>query len=131
VSKAAVIKFTENLAAEASRSGVRAFSVHPGLTPIGLSERALAGAAPLGSAEDRAYAWVRGQLRAGRGAEPALVARLVTRLATGDADRLSGCHLSVHDDLDAILACGPGVRERYQLRLTSRLPVRAASSAHG
>jgi NAD(P)-dependent dehydrogenase (short-subunit alcohol dehydrogenase family) len=131
VSKAAVIKFTENLAAEASRSGVRAFSVHPGLTPIGLSERALTGAAPLGSAEDRAYAWVRGQLRAGRGAEPALVARLVTRLATGDADRLSGCHLSVHDDLDAILACGPGVRERYQLRLTSRLPVRAASSAHG
>jgi NAD(P)-dependent dehydrogenase (short-subunit alcohol dehydrogenase family) len=131
VSKAAVIKFTENLAAEASRSGVRAFSVHPGLTPIGLSERALAGAAPLGSAEDRAYAWVRGQLRAGRGAEPALVARLVTRLAAGDADRLSGCHLSVHDDLDAILACGPGVRERYQLRLTSRLPVRAASSAHG
>jgi NAD(P)-dependent dehydrogenase (short-subunit alcohol dehydrogenase family) len=130
VSKAAVIKFTENLAAEASRSGVRAFSVHPGLTPIGLSERALAGAAPPGTAEDRAYAWVRGQLGAGRGAEPALVARLVTRLATGDADRLSGCHLSVHDDLDAILACEPGVREHYQLRLTSRLPVRAASSAH-
>ena len=24
--------------------------------------------------------------------------------------------LSVHDDLDAILACGPGVRDRYQLR---------------
>ena len=33
VSKAAVIKFTENLAAEASRSGVRAFSVHPGSPP--------------------------------------------------------------------------------------------------
>ena len=63
VSKAAVIKFTENLAAEASRSGVRAFSVHPGLTPIGLSERALAGAAPPGSAEARTYAWVRGELR--------------------------------------------------------------------
>ena len=38
VSKAAVIKFTENLAAEAGRSGVRAFSVHPGLTPIGLTD---------------------------------------------------------------------------------------------
>jgi NAD(P)-dependent dehydrogenase (short-subunit alcohol dehydrogenase family) len=131
VSKAAVIKFTENLAAEASRSGVRAFSVHPGLTPIGLSERALAGAAPPGTAEDRAYAWVRGELRAGRGAEPALAARLVTRLAAGDADPLSGCHLSVHDDLDAILACGPGARERHQLRLTSRRPEHAASSAHG
>ena len=59
VSKAAVIKFTENLAAEAGRSGVRAFSVHPGLTPIGLTERALADAAPAGSAEARMYAWVR------------------------------------------------------------------------
>lgn len=116
VSKAAVIKFTENLAAEAGREGVRAFSVHPGLTPIGLSERAQAGAAAPGSAEARTYAWIRGELRAGRGAEPALVAGLVTRLAAGDADPLSGCHLSVHDDLDAILACGPGIRDRYQLR---------------
>jgi NAD(P)-dependent dehydrogenase (short-subunit alcohol dehydrogenase family) len=117
VAKAAVIKFTENLAAEASRHGVRAFSVHPGITPIGLSERALAGAAPPGSVEARMHAWVRGELLAGRGAEPALVAGLVTRLAAGDADGLSGCHLSVHDDLDAILACGPGARDRYQLRL--------------
>jgi NAD(P)-dependent dehydrogenase (short-subunit alcohol dehydrogenase family) len=116
VSKSAVIKFTENLAAEASRSGVQAFSVHPGLTPIGLSERALAGAAPPGSAEARMHAWVRQELRAGRGAEPIVVARLVTRLAAGDADRLSGCHLSVHDNLDAILASGEGIRDRYQLR---------------
>ncbi len=96
--------------------------VHPGLTPIGLSERALAGAAPPGSAQARMYAWVRGELQAGRGAEPALVAGLVTRLAAGDADRLSGCHVSVHDDLDDILACGPVVRDRYQLRLASHLP---------
>ena len=122
VSKAAVIKFTENLAAEAGRSGVRAFSVHPGLTPIGLTERALADAAPASSAEARMYAWVRQELAAGRGAEPALAARLVIRLATGDSDRLSGCHLSVHDDLDAILACGPDVRDRYQLRLASHRP---------
>ena len=62
------------------------------------------------------HVWVRQELRAGRGADPALAARLVTRLAAGDADQFSGCHLSVHDDLDAILACGEGVRDRYQLR---------------
>jgi hypothetical protein len=56
------------------------------------------------------------------------VATLVTRLAAGHADRLSGCHLSVHDDLDAILACGAGVRDRYQLRLASDRPVRAAAN---
>jgi NAD(P)-dependent dehydrogenase (short-subunit alcohol dehydrogenase family) len=123
VSKAAVIKFTENLAAEAGRHGVRALSVHPGLTPIGLSERALTGVAPPGSAEARIYAWIRGELRTDRGAEPALVAGLVTRLAAGDADRLSGCHLSVRDDLDDILACGPGARDRFQLRLAGHLPV--------
>jgi NAD(P)-dependent dehydrogenase (short-subunit alcohol dehydrogenase family) len=128
VSKAAVIKFTENLAAEASRSGVQTFSVHPGITPIGLSERALAGAAQPGSAEARMHAWVRQELRAGRGADPALVARLVTRLATGDADRLSGCHLSVHDNLDAILACGEGIRDRYQLRRAGT-PKRSADPA--
>jgi NAD(P)-dependent dehydrogenase (short-subunit alcohol dehydrogenase family) len=126
VSKAAVIKFTENLAAEAGRHGIRAFSVHPGLTPIGLSERALADGAPPGSAEARAYSWIRGELRAGRGADPAMAATLVTRLATGQADRLSGCHLSVHDDLDAILACGPGVRDRYQLRLAGDQQVHSA-----
>ena len=120
VAKAAVIKFTENLAAEARRNGVQAFSVDPGITPIGLSERALAGVAPPGSAEARMHAWIRGELRAGHGAEPALTARLVTRLAAGHADRLSGCHLSVHDDLDAILICGQDVRHRYQLRLRGR-----------
>jgi hypothetical protein len=81
-----------------------------------LSERALTDTAPPGSAEARMHWWVRQELNAGHGADPALLARLVTRLATGDADRLSGCHLSVHDDLDAILACGDGIRDRYQLR---------------
>ncbi len=38
VSKAAVVKLTENLAHEVGRHGVRVFSVHPGLLPIGMSE---------------------------------------------------------------------------------------------
>jgi NAD(P)-dependent dehydrogenase (short-subunit alcohol dehydrogenase family) len=38
VSKAAVTKFTENLAYETRRYGISVFSVHPGILPIGLSE---------------------------------------------------------------------------------------------
>ena len=38
VSKAAVVKLTENLARETSRYGVSVFSVHPGLLPIGMSD---------------------------------------------------------------------------------------------
>jgi NAD(P)-dependent dehydrogenase (short-subunit alcohol dehydrogenase family) len=104
VSKAAVIKLTENLAAETRGSGVGVFSVDPGLLPIGLSAAAVARTAAPGSAEARRDAWIRRQLAAGRGAEPAAAARLILRIAAGDADELSGCHLSVHDDLDAMSA---------------------------
>ncbi len=38
VSKAAVVKLTENLAHETRRHGVSVFSVHPGLLPVGMSE---------------------------------------------------------------------------------------------
>ena len=37
VSKAAVVKLTENLARETVRYGISVFSVHPGLLPIGMS----------------------------------------------------------------------------------------------
>ena len=36
--QAAVVKLSENLAHEVGRHGVRVFSVHPGLLPIGMSE---------------------------------------------------------------------------------------------
>lgn len=104
VSKAAVIKFTENLGYETRRYGITVFSVHPGILPIGLSEPALASTAPGDSPEGRVREWVRHELAEGRGAEPHQVAELLLRIATGEFDRFSGRHLSVHDDLDALLA---------------------------
>ena len=103
VSKAAVVKFTENLSYETRRYGIGVFSVHPGIVPIGLSEAALDGTAPADSPEGRLREWVGLQLAAGRGAEPHQVAELLLRIATGEVDRLSGRHLSVHDDLDTLL----------------------------
>ena len=107
VSKAAVTKLTENLAHETKRYGISVFSVHPGLLPIGMSSRCrrprgvddLRGGRP---ALGRATSWT----RAG-GAEPEQAVDLIIRLAAGDADGLSGRHLSVHDDLDAILPTCP------------------------
>jgi len=118
VSKAAMIKLTENVAAEARRSRVGIFSVDPGLLPIGLSAAAVAGTAARGSGEAQRDAWIRQQLAAGRGAEPASVTGLIVRIAAGDADELSGCHLSVHDDLDTMLALARRLPERdiYRLR---------------
>ncbi len=103
VSKAAVVKLTENLAWEARRHGVSVYSVHPGLLPIGLTEVVLSGAPP-GSPADAAIAeWTRRELAAGRGTDPACAVALVARLLLGPYAALSGRHLSVHDDLDALV----------------------------
>jgi NAD(P)-dependent dehydrogenase (short-subunit alcohol dehydrogenase family) len=104
VSKAAVVKLSENLAHETGRYGVQVFSVHPGLLPIGLAESAFDPEPAAGSYEGRILQWVQGELDAGRGAEPAEAVDLIVRIAAGHADVLSGRHLSVHDDLDALVA---------------------------
>ena len=98
VSKAAVAKLTENLAHETSRYGISIFSVHPGLLPIGMGERVLntRTATPY---EEAIRSWTAKELREGRGADPSDAVELVLRLAAGEGDRLSGRHLSVHDDL--------------------------------
>lgn len=111
ISKAAVIKFTENLAVETKREGVAVFSIHPGLPPIGLTETALGAEAPASSPEGRS-SWLREQIANGKAAAPERAARLVMLLASGRADRLSGCHLSVDDDVEALLDRAVGDQRR-------------------
>ena len=102
-SKAALVKLTETLAAETKPYGVSIFSVDPGLLPIGLSDAALSRSVGPETAEGRVFAWIRERLASGQGADPDRAARLVVELARGRADRLSGRHLTVADDLDALL----------------------------
>jgi NAD(P)-dependent dehydrogenase (short-subunit alcohol dehydrogenase family) len=111
VSKAAVVKLTENLARETSRYGISVFSVHPGLLPIGMSDAIIGDSRAEDSHETRIRDWVTRELSEGRGADTAAAMRLVMRLATGSADALSGRHISVHDDLDAMLERIEEVRE--------------------
>jgi NAD(P)-dependent dehydrogenase (short-subunit alcohol dehydrogenase family) len=117
VSKAAVVKFSENVAREASRYGVKVFSVHPGLLPIGLSESLPADIEP-GSYFAHVRDWVMQEFESGRGADPTAAMRLMVRLACGDGDALSGLHISVHDDVDAMVDQIDVVRanELYVLR---------------
>ena len=104
VAKAAEIKLTENLAAELRHTGVTVFSAHPGLLPIGLSEQALTSRAPEDPATAKVFSWIRRELDQGRGTDPDVAARFVLRLAAGDCDRLSGRHLTVHDNLGTLIA---------------------------
>ena len=112
VSKAAVVKLTENLARETSRYGVSVFSVHPGLLPIGMSDAIIGDSTAEDSHETRIRDWVTRELSEGRGADPAAAMQLVMKLATGNADTLSGRHLSVHDDIDSMLDRIEEVREQ-------------------
>ena len=102
-SKAALVKLTETLAEETRPHGVSVFSVDPGLLPIGLGEAALRATAGRQTPAGRVQGWIRDQFAAGRGADPEQAARLIVALASGHADRLSGRHLSVTDNLDALL----------------------------
>jgi len=111
VSKAAVVKLSENLAHETSRHGISVFSVHPGLLPIGMTTT-VADSVPTSAHADHVRRWALDQLAEGRGAEPEAAIELILRLAAGDADSLTGRHLSVHDDLDALLARLPEVRSQ-------------------
>jgi NAD(P)-dependent dehydrogenase (short-subunit alcohol dehydrogenase family) len=118
VSKAAVIKLTENLAVELKRTGVTAFSFHPGILPIGLSEPVMESRAPANSAEGTVFSWLRRELEEGRGVEPDAAVRFVLRIAAGDCDALSGRHLEVHDDLDALIERADAIsrHDLYMLR---------------
>jgi NAD(P)-dependent dehydrogenase (short-subunit alcohol dehydrogenase family) len=119
VSKAAVIKLTENLASEVRPFGVSVFGVHPGLLPIGLSEHHAAGDNETNPYRRRVDAWVRNELESGHGTDPARAGELIVRLASGTYDALSGRQLSVDDDLDAIVGRIDEVRDRelYHLGL--------------
>src|SRR4029077_12977380 len=83
VSKASVVKLTENVAREVSRFGINVFSVHPGLLSIGLGETGLPDDAPTDSYIGRIRAWVLHELAAGRGGDPVCAMRLMVLLARG------------------------------------------------
>ena len=103
VSKSAVVKFTENLAAETKHEGIVVLSFHPGLHGIGLTESVLSDEAIPDSPHDEVARWLRKELAGRRAASPERAGELIVRLAAGGGDALSGRHLSVHDDLDLLM----------------------------
>jgi NAD(P)-dependent dehydrogenase (short-subunit alcohol dehydrogenase family) len=133
VSKAAVVKLSENLAVEVRGTGVSVFSFHPGLLPIGLSQAVLAADVPPDSPEGRIARWARREFAEGRGADPGAAAELVVQLASGRGDSLSGRHIAVHDDLDLLLERLQDIHrdDLYTLRVRELQPaVPPASRRH-
>jgi NAD(P)-dependent dehydrogenase (short-subunit alcohol dehydrogenase family) len=128
VSKAAVIKLTESLAAETREHGVSVFAIHPGIVRAGLTEADIEEGL---REEDRAIAartrsWFERQFAHGNTVSAQEAAAFVVELASGRADALSGRYIAIDDDFEALIDRADEVRrENLQALKVVRLADRA------
>ena len=89
------IRFTENLAAQTVGHGIRVFPIHSGTVRTAMLEAAAE------SPECRKWleGFFRQSLAAGHDVPAESAATLEIFLALGQAEALSGCHISVGDDV--------------------------------
>jgi NAD(P)-dependent dehydrogenase (short-subunit alcohol dehydrogenase family)/uncharacterized protein (DUF952 family) len=93
-SKTALIRFTEILAAEVAEHDVKVFAIEPGTVRTEMAESVL------GSEEGRRWLpWLRAIFEQGRDVTPDRAVRLVTLIASGLVDALSGRFFTVADDV--------------------------------
>jgi len=97
VAKTALIRLSENLAAELVNSGVQVFAVDPGTVRTAMSGFVLES-----EAGQKWLPWFRKLFDRGRDVPPEKAAQLVVQLAAGRADALSGRFLGVADDLEKL-----------------------------
>lgn len=125
VAKTAVLRLTECIASELRPYGLSVFAVGPGTVRTAMAERSL-------TTEDghRWLPWFRRIFDEGFDVTADAPAMLVTALATGRYDALSGRFVTVADDLDQLLASADRVdrEELYTLRV-NRLAGRASIPA--
>jgi NAD(P)-dependent dehydrogenase (short-subunit alcohol dehydrogenase family) len=116
VSKAALIRLSEIIALETTRHGIATFAVDPGTVRTPMNLRFMESEEMRRRSPDVA-AWFE-QLFAEGGDMPIeRPVQLVLALASGRADALSGCFLSVEDDLDALVANAERIQRDERLRL--------------
>ncbi len=114
VAKTALIRFSENLAAETKEHNVQVFAIDPGTVRTAMAEYLLE------SEPGRRWApWFRTIFDDGNDVSAERSAQLVLSLASGRADALSGCFLSVYDDLPELARRAEELRknEQHILRL--------------
>jgi NAD(P)-dependent dehydrogenase (short-subunit alcohol dehydrogenase family) len=118
-SKAALIHLTETLAAEVQAAGVRVFALQPGTVRTAMAQAVLD--------SPQARRWLPELVEAfeqGRDVSAEEAGRLVVRLASGQADALSGRFLAVEWDVEALLGRGQelAATEALTLRLVPPAP---------
>jgi NAD(P)-dependent dehydrogenase (short-subunit alcohol dehydrogenase family)/uncharacterized protein YndB with AHSA1/START domain len=125
VAKTALLRLTECIDAEVRPYGLSVFAIGPGTVRTAMAERSLT------SAEGRRWLpWFRRIFDEGLDVPAEVPARLVTALASGRYDALSGRFLTIAEDLDRLLHSTGAIdhEQLYTLRI-NRLPVSESSSA--
>ena len=112
VSKTALYRLSENLAAETRGHGVMVFAIDPGLVRTAISESALSCGEP--SIEQ----WFKDAFAHQEDVSTAAAATLVVQLAAGAADVLSGRNIDVSNDVAQMVARAADIEKRdlYVLR---------------
>jgi NAD(P)-dependent dehydrogenase (short-subunit alcohol dehydrogenase family) len=96
VSKAALIRFSENLATETRQHGIAVFAIHPGDVRTAMADYLMT------EEVTRWMPWTV-SLFENHSVLPERAAQLVLALASGEADALSGCFISIDDDLAGMI----------------------------
>jgi NAD(P)-dependent dehydrogenase (short-subunit alcohol dehydrogenase family) len=114
VAKTALMRFTENLAAELIDSGVRVFAISPGTVRTAMAEYVLES-----EAGKKWLPWFRKLFDRRLDVPAEKAAQLVVQLAAGRADPLSGRLIDICDDLAKLLGRLDEVKrdELYTLRV--------------
>jgi len=113
-SKTAMIRLTETLALETQAYGLAIFAIHPGTVRTAMTEY-LAESAP----GAKWLPWMKTVFDEGKDVPVEPTLELVLRLATGEADRLSGRFIGFNDNLTELVARADEIQQehRYVLRL--------------
>lgn len=98
VSKAALIRLSEIVALETQAYGIAVFAIDPGTVRTPMNDFFLADRI-IGQRSPDVQAWMRQLFAEGKDTPIGRPVELVLLLASGKADALSGCMLSVHDDI--------------------------------
>lgn len=115
ISKTGLIRFSETLALETIEYGISVFAIGPGA----VRTEAVQDFLPSKDVQHWLPWYVR-IFEEGRDVGPELSVELVLRLASGMADRLSGCYIHVTDDIDEMLKRVKDIEDGrlYKLQMT-------------
>jgi 3-oxoacyl-[acyl-carrier protein] reductase len=116
VSKAALIRLSESIALETTKHGLATFAIHPGTVRTPMNLRFME-SEEMRRRSPAVAAWFDQLFAEGHDTPIERSVQLVLTLASGKADALSGCFVSVDDDLDMLLAHADAIQSEGRLRL--------------